>query len=62
MKVVGFCSDEGSNSFLIIDYLRIARMEDASCYGEISVLRQNVSMGKRMRQKEELLGKIGYAD
>lgn len=39
-----------------------ARMETAPCYGEEFTLRQNVSMEKRMQQKEELTGKIGYID
>ena len=39
-----------------------ARMEIAPCYGEEFTLRQNVSMEKRMQQKEELAGKIGYID
>jgi maltose O-acetyltransferase len=38
------------------------RMETAPCYGEEFTLRQNVSMEKRMQQKEELTGKIGYID
>lgn len=39
-----------------------ARMQTAPCYGEEYTLRQNVPMDKRMQQKEELLGKIGYID
>lgn len=39
-----------------------ARMADVPCYGDDYTLRQNVSMEKRMRQKDELLGKIGYID
>ena len=39
-----------------------ARMAAAPCYSEAFTLRQNVSMEKRMRQKEELAGKIGYID
>lgn len=39
-----------------------ARMEISPRYGEEYTLRQNVSMEKRMRQKEELMGKIGYVD
>lgn len=39
-----------------------ARMETAPCYGEEFTLRQNVPMEKRLRQKEELTGKIGYID
>lgn len=38
------------------------RMEAAPCYGEDYTLRQNVSMEKRLQQKEELTGKIGYID
>ena len=38
------------------------RMETAPCYGEDYTLRQNVSMEKRLQQKEELTGKIGYID
>lgn len=46
------------------DYLEKekARMKTAPCYGEEYTLRQNVSMEKRMQQKEDLLGKIGYID
>ena len=39
-----------------------ARMETAPCYAEDFTLRQNVPMEKRMQQKEELTGKIGYID
>ena len=39
-----------------------ARMQTAPCYDEEYTLRQNVPMDKRMQQKEELLGKIGYID
>ena len=39
-----------------------ARMETAPCYGVDYTLRQNVPMEKRLRQKEELTGKIGYID
>ena len=39
-----------------------SRMETAPCYGEEYTLRQNVSMEKRMKQKAELYGKIGYID
>lgn len=39
-----------------------ARMAEAPCYAEDYTLRANVSMEKRMRQKEELAGKIGYID
>lgn len=38
------------------------RMETAPCYGEEFTLRQNVPMEKRLQQKEELTGKIGYID
>lgn len=38
------------------------RMETAPCYGEDYTLRKGVSMEKRMRQKQELDGKIGYID
>ena len=37
-----------------------ARMENSPCYGEEYTLRQNVSMDKRKKQKDELSGKIGY--
>lgn len=36
------------------------QMELAPCYGEEYTLRENVSMEKRKKQKEELQGKIGY--
>ncbi len=36
------------------------RMESSPCYGEEYTLRGNVSMEKRMQQKEELKDKIGY--
>ena len=39
-----------------------ARMETAPRYGEEYTLRQNVSMEKRMEQKDALDGKIGYID
>lgn len=39
-----------------------ACMKAAPCYDETYTLRQNVSMEKRMKQKDELLGKIGYID
>ncbi len=44
------------------DYLEKekARMEQSPVYGEDYTLRQAVSMEKRMQQKEELEGKIGY--
>jgi maltose O-acetyltransferase len=38
------------------------RMKTAPRYGEEFTLRANVPMEKRMRQKEELKGKIGYID
>lgn len=38
------------------------RMKIAPCYGEEYTLRRNVSMEKRMEQKEALEGKIGYID
>lgn len=38
------------------------RMDISPCYGEKYTLRQNVSMEMRMKQKEELKGKIGYID
>lgn len=38
------------------------RMKESPCYGEEYTLRQDVSMEKRMKQKEELKGKIGYID
>lgn len=38
------------------------RMETAPCYGEEYTLRQNVPMEKRLQQKEDLTGKIGYID
>lgn len=37
-----------------------SRMESAPCYGEEYTLRQNVSTEKRMEQKADLEGKIGY--
>ena len=39
-----------------------ARMETAPCYGEEYTLRKDVSMEKRMQQKKDLDGKIGYID
>jgi len=36
------------------------RMEHSPVYGEDYTLRQNVPMEKRLQQKEELEGKIGY--
>lgn len=38
------------------------RMESAPCYGEEYTLRKDVPMEMRMRQKQELDGKIGYID
>ena len=38
------------------------RMKAAPCYGDDYTLRKDVSMEKRMKQKEELKGKIGYID
>lgn len=38
------------------------RMETSPCYGEEYTLRQDVSMEKRMQQKQELDRKIGYID
>ncbi len=38
------------------------RMKNSPCYGEEYTLRQNVSMDKRLQQKEELSEKIGYID
>ena len=38
------------------------RMETAPCYGENYTLRKDVSMEKRMQQKKDLDGKIGYID
>lgn len=39
-----------------------ARMNNSPCYDEAYTLRKNVSMDMRRKQKEELLGKIGYID
>ena len=46
------------------DYLakEKARMEISPCYGEEYTLRMDVSMEKRMEQKNALDGKIGYID
>lgn len=46
------------------DYLakERSRMDAAPVYGEEFTLRQNAPMEKRMQQKEELTGKIGYID
>lgn len=38
------------------------RMSVSPCYGEEYTLRGNVSMEKRLQQKEALSGKIGYID
>lgn len=38
------------------------RMAESVCYDESYTLRKDVSMEKRMRQKQELAGKIGYID
>lgn len=38
------------------------RMEESPCYGEEYTLRQNISIEKRIQQKGELQGKIGYID
>ncbi len=38
------------------------RMSSSICYGEEYTLRGNVSMEKRLQQKEELKDKIGYID
>ena len=38
------------------------RMKNSKCYGEEYTLRKNVSMEMRMKQNEELKGKIGYID
>lgn len=37
-----------------------AKMQKSPCYGEEYTLRQNVSMEKRMEQKEALADKIGF--
>ncbi len=44
------------------DYIKKekARMEFSPCYDESYTLRKNVSMKKRMKQKKDLKGKIGY--
>lgn len=46
------------------DYLNKEKilMEAAPCYGEEYTLRQNVPMEKRLQQKQDLTGKIGYVD
>lgn len=38
------------------------RAKESPCYGEEYTLRKNVSMKMRMKQKNELKGKIGYID
>lgn len=38
------------------------RMKNSVCYGEEYTLRKNISMEKRMQQKDELKGNIGYID
>ena len=38
------------------------RMLESPCYGEEYTLRKNVSLAKRLQQKQELDGKIGYID
>lgn len=38
------------------------RMKKSVCYGEEYTLRKNISMEKRMQQKDELKGNIGYID
>ena len=38
------------------------QMKAAPCYGEEFTLRQNVSMEKRMQQRDDLYGRIGYID
>lgn len=38
------------------------RMQESPCYDDTYTLRRNVSMELRMKQKEELAGKIGYID
>lgn len=38
------------------------KMQTTYCYGEEYTLRRNVSMELRMKQKEELKGKMGYID
>ena len=38
------------------------RMNNSICYGEEYTLRKQVSLEKRMQQKEELKGRIGYID
>lgn len=38
------------------------RMTSAPCYGKEYTLRKDVSLEKRMQQKQELDGKVGYID
>lgn len=38
------------------------RMQEAPCYDDTYTLRKNVSMELRMKQKDELKGKMGYID
>ena len=38
------------------------RMENSPCYDEFYTLRKDVSMQFRMKQKDELAGKMGYID
>lgn len=38
------------------------RMAQSPCYGEDFTLRSELTMEKRMQQKQELAGKIGYID
>lgn len=38
------------------------RMTQSPCYGEDFTLRSELTMEKRMQQKQELAGKIGYID
>lgn len=38
------------------------RMHNAPCYGEDYTLRRNVPMEKRLEQKQDLMGRIGYID
>lgn len=46
------------------EYLRKERkrMENSPCYDEEYTLRKNVSLEKRLKQKQELKDKIGYID
>lgn len=38
------------------------RMKDSPCYDDTYTLRRNISQELRMKQKEELLNKMGYID